>query len=109
MEIAHDLNALIENKWFTPISTYSHTGFLDETFGFQVQRLAEYIIINKISINNEYVVWFWQFGKPAALFIILSVTDIDALNLLYSKYANIGIFIEREETNELDWINTGLT
>ncbi|KAG9291182.1 hypothetical protein G9A89_000601, partial [Geosiphon pyriformis] len=38
MEIAHDLNALIENKWFTPISTYSYTGFLDETFGFQVQR-----------------------------------------------------------------------
>ncbi|KAG9302986.1 hypothetical protein G9A89_007693 [Geosiphon pyriformis] len=92
MEIAHDLNALIENKWFTPISTYSHTGFLDETFGFQVKRLAGYIIINEISMNSEYVVWFRQFGKPAALFTILSAADIDALNLLHSKYANLGLF-----------------
>ncbi|KAG9296666.1 hypothetical protein G9A89_009925 [Geosiphon pyriformis] len=92
MEIAHYLNALIENKWFTPISTYSYTGFLDETFGFQVQRLAGYIIINEISINSEYVVWFRQFGKPAALFTILSAADIDALNLLHSKYTNLGIF-----------------
>ncbi|KAG9301728.1 hypothetical protein G9A89_003273 [Geosiphon pyriformis] len=92
MEIAHDLNALIENKWFTPISTYSHTGFLDETFGFQVQRLAGYIIINEISINREYVVWFRKFAKPAALFTIISAADIDALNVLHSKYANLELF-----------------
>ncbi|KAG9296772.1 hypothetical protein G9A89_002169 [Geosiphon pyriformis] len=81
-EIAHDLNELIENKWFTPISTYSHTGFLDETFGFQVQR----------DMNSEYVVWFRKFAKPAALFTILSAADIDALNLLHSKYANLKLF-----------------
>ncbi|KAG9289817.1 hypothetical protein G9A89_015397 [Geosiphon pyriformis] len=175
MEIANDLDIMVKNKWLTPISVYSHTGFLDETYGFQVKPnlweenklkliaiaiiavtlmalyfigrkknpegknfifvsitlilidvvvdiifvinngkdvrdlylpsilflvlpflfnsgLAAYIVITEITINDEYVLWLRKHAKPAALFTLLSSADIDALNLLYSKYANFDIF-----------------
>ncbi|KAG9289864.1 hypothetical protein G9A89_015444 [Geosiphon pyriformis] len=94
MEIANDLDTMVKKKWLSPISIYSHTGFLDEAYGFQVKRdgLAVYIVITEITINYEYVLWLRKHAKPAALFTLLSAADIDALNLLYSKYANFDIF-----------------
>ncbi|KAG9300160.1 hypothetical protein G9A89_010570 [Geosiphon pyriformis] len=52
--------------------------------------LAVYIVITEITINDEYLLWFRQHAKPAALFTLLYAADIDALNL-YSKYANFDI------------------
>ncbi|KAG9306387.1 hypothetical protein G9A89_018270 [Geosiphon pyriformis] len=37
MEIANNLDTMVKNKWLSPISNYSHTGFLDEDYGFQVK------------------------------------------------------------------------
>ncbi|KAG9288945.1 hypothetical protein G9A89_019567 [Geosiphon pyriformis] len=54
--------------------------------------LAAYIIITEITINDEYVLWLQKHAKPAALFTLLSAANIDALNLFYSKYANLELF-----------------
>ncbi|KAG9306396.1 hypothetical protein G9A89_018279 [Geosiphon pyriformis] len=64
----------------------------DVEFLYLPSGLAAYIIIIEIITNDEYVLWFRQYSKLASLFTLLSAADIDALNLLYSKYGNFGLF-----------------
>ncbi|CAG8550524.1 12249_t:CDS:2, partial [Funneliformis mosseae] len=94
-----DFDIMIKYKGFTEISMNNYTSFLDQTYGYKYRvptsincTIAIISIIYENFYNNQFHEWFKLHVTVTSIFTILGATNIEALNILSSKFAGLSMF-----------------